>query len=682
MPKIIINKEEVALFEDYEINAINDCLRKYERIYDTHGFIRFLSTTKRFKCSVTGQYYKAPKSNVKSITSWRNAEKNEDIYEIDLPIPDINSADFYHGLAPAFTAEVIKLLIQKGGFRNLSTLLHFLSKYKAYYNWVFPVEQNKANKADTGIEEYYIYTVLKMSSHFGYTFSITKNTKPVIERIIKDNADEFIPDITYKWDAKGNLILIGGPTDQILKELESLNFTKDLSITTDKNNSYSFKDFYAIQERQTFLSPTMLGNASYYSGVIAKLMRIDAPSTPEDGNKHIRVMRLMVGRTTFSTLDAFDYGSFISHPILNVKLENNEDTIATTLREIRKEEYKRMSILFNYDNSKEEGESHARTLLNLINRYLETSINSNTIAVSANLTTRDECLIGAVRNSGSIDNGTCYCSANGQTEFRDNLVTFYRNSVYVDLPSLSVPKDADYTLERLDFAKEIERETIAELNTSHFSATWKFYGISVLGVVDNITGNGEGNTRLHFNILTENSLLDNFIDVCEFRADATESFENSRLIGFKPIKISSIVSMMISSLIDHCDFITNLLLIFLVLYERFTFGYSSNLTDFALAAIFVLLEMIYLVGSLLKYQKKKKRNKAKSIFVKDMMLKRADKACSNVNDKKEVLSSTLIKSIIKLKKKMNSLTSSYKSDPHPILLLMYMLNNLSLKDRN
>lgn len=138
-------------------------------------------------------------------------KKNEDIYEIDLPIPDINSADFYHGLAPAFTAEVIKLLIQKGGFRNLSILLHFLSKYKAYYNWVFPVEQNKANKADTGIEEYYIYTVLKMSSHFGYTFSITKNTKPVIERIIKDNADGFIPDITYKWDAKGNLILIGGP---------------------------------------------------------------------------------------------------------------------------------------------------------------------------------------------------------------------------------------------------------------------------------------------------------------------------------------------------------------------------------------------------------------------------------------------------------------------------------------
>ena len=126
----------------------------------------------------------------------------------------------------------------------------------------------------------------------------------------------------------------------------------------------------------------------------------------------------------------------------------------------------------------------------------------------------------------------------------------------------------------------------------------------------------------------------------------------------------------------------NLLLILLVLYERFAFGNSNSLTDFIPTAIFVLMKMIYFIGSLLKYQKKKKRNKAKSIFVKGMMLKRADKACSNVNDKKEVLSSTLIKSIIKLKKKMNSLTSSYKSDPHPILLLMYMLINLSLKDRN
>ena len=182
-------------------------------------------------------------------------------------------------------------------------------------------------------------------------------------------------------------------------------------------------------------------------------------------------MRLFTGRTTFATLDAFDYGNLVTHPLLRFPLEGDEHSIADTVRKVRKEEYERMSLLFSYDNSKEEGQSHARTLLNLINRYLSSSINSNTIAVSANLTTRDGCLIGAVRNSSSIDTGTCYCSSNGQMEFRDNLVTFYRNSVYVDLPSLSVPKGLDAQYERLDFTKEIERETIAELNTSHFSAT-------------------------------------------------------------------------------------------------------------------------------------------------------------------------------------------------------------------
>ena len=84
----------------------------------------------------------------------------------------------------------------------------------------------------------------------------------------------------------------------------------------------------------------------------------------------------------------------------------------------------------SYDNNPIGRQSHARTLVGLINGYLQRSINSNTIAVSANLVSRDGCLIAAVRDGSSIDSNTGYCSANGQTEFRDNFVTFYRNSVY------------------------------------------------------------------------------------------------------------------------------------------------------------------------------------------------------------------------------------------------------------
>ena len=76
-----------------------------------------------------------------------------------------------------------------------------------------------------------------------------------------------------------------------------------------------------------------------------------------------------------------------------------------------------------------------------------------------------------------------------------------------------------------------------------------YYGrISVLGVVNRI-GDGSGATRLHFNVLSENTLLDDFIDVCEFRNEATESFENNRLIGLKPVKLAAFISVAVTLII-------------------------------------------------------------------------------------------------------------------------------------
>ena len=664
------------MFEDFEINAVNDSLREYEKRYSPDSFIRFLSTTKRYKCSVTGQYLKVPEENVVHINEWRNpACDSADIHDIDIKLADVSGDDYYHGLAPAFTAEAVKLLIQKGGFRNIGTLLSFLKKYKSYYNWVFPVESS----ASYGIEEFYIYTIIKMAGHFGYKFTFkNKETLNAFEDTIKEDNSCFIDGVTYSL-AGNVLTFIGGPCDEMLSLLDNFSFTSDGAICLKgAAGSYSFSLFYELQKEDgAFIHPHMLGNNSYYSGVIARLMKIDAPSSPEDGNNNIRVMRLFTGRTTFATLDAFDYGNLVTHPLLRFPLEGDEHSIADTVRKVRKEEYERMSLLFSYDNSKEEGQSHARTLLNLINRYLSSSINSNTIAVSANLTTRDGCLIGAVRNRSSIDTGTCYCSSNGQMEFRDNLVTFYRNSVYVDLPSLSVPKGLDAQYERLDFTKEIERETIAELNTSHFSATWRYYGISVLGVVNRI-GDGSGATRLHFNVLSENTLLDDFIDVCEFRNEATESFENNRLIGLKPVKLSAFISVAVTWLIDHCDFITNLILVFLVLYERLVFNAEGDPLDFSLAAVFIFLELVYLVGSFVRYRRKKKRTKAKSVYVRGMILKEKWKKGRNDDEKKMLLMLSLFSSAEKLKRKMEGLRRHYASTPHSILVLMYELNALHL----
>lgn len=93
-------------------NAVNDSLREYEKRYSPDSFIRFLSTTKRYKCSVTGLYLKAPEENVVRINEWRNpACDSADIHDIDIKLTDVSGDDYYHGLAPAFTAEAVKLLI-------------------------------------------------------------------------------------------------------------------------------------------------------------------------------------------------------------------------------------------------------------------------------------------------------------------------------------------------------------------------------------------------------------------------------------------------------------------------------------------------------------------------------------------------------------------------------------------
>lgn len=192
----------------------------------------------------------------------------------------------------------------------------------------------------------------------------------------------------------------------------------------------------------------------------------------------------------------------------------------------------------------------------------------------------------------------------------------------------------------------------------------------------NRIGDGSGATRLHFNVLSENTLLDDFIDVCEFRNEATESFENNRLIGLRPVKLSAFISVAVTWLIDHCDFITNLILVFLVLYERLVFNAEGDPLDFSLAAVFIFLELVYLIGSFVHYRRKKKRTKAKSVYVRGMILKEKWKKGRSDDEKKMLLSLSLFSSAEKLKRKMECLRRHYDSTPHSILVLMYELNAL------
>ena len=668
------------MFYDYEIRAINESLALYEEEAGDPGvnFIRFISTTQRHKCSVVGQYQRPDKDCVLSIDSWADAEDDGEAYDIAVDIPDIPEGEFYHGIAPTFTAENIKAMIQRGTFRNIRTLISFLSRYRSHYNWVFPCPAEPSGYP--WMEEYFIYTVIRMASHFGFVFRIAdSDTLEILKAITRSAADIFVPSVTFSIIAKENgrmeFSLIGGPSDAIVEMLSHLYISSDMVISSKKKEGMiPFALFYDNTVNE-FIKVRMLGRAGYYSGVISRLMRIDVPSSSEDGNNSIRVMKLKVGRTTFATLDAFDNGSDISHPLLRHRLHGHGSSIADAVRSVRRAEYKRMDLVMSYDNNPIGRQSHARTLVGLINGYLQRSINSNTIAVSANLVSRDGCLIAAVRDGSSIDSNTGYCSANGQTEFRDNFVTFYRNSVYEDLPSLVVPAENEEDFVRLDYTSEIERETIAELNSSHFSANWIYYGISVLGIRNRIGNDAAGSMRLHFNILLKNILSDDFIDICEFRNDATERFENSRLIGLKPVKASVIAETAIGWILDHGDLLTNLLLIVYLVYTRFAEGHVPDLTDYAMTVLFTALEMFYFGSLYARYMKRRRDTRARVLFVRGMALKRRDKSATDVDSRRAILVSELHGSLWSMSRRMRN-AGKYGAYPNAILQLMYLLDIL------
>lgn len=144
----------------------------------------------------------------------------------------------------------------------------------------------------------------------------------------------------------------------------------------------------------------------------------------------------------------------------------------------------------------------------------------------------------AKRSGTSIDSGEYYCSANGQSEFRDENVDFYRNSVFEDLPSMDY-----HSVYRVDLNQEIQREAIAELSISNFTKEWKYYGVSYLSInsfaKDKMIRISKTNSakvrarRMHFNVLTSNTTPMLFEDVVKNREFATEKFENSKIMGLQ-----------------------------------------------------------------------------------------------------------------------------------------------------
>ena len=162
-------------------------------------------------------------------------------------------------------------------------------------------------------------------------------------------------------------------------------------------------------------------------------------------------------------------------------------TIRNDITSLFTEEWKyRIENFYQYEDHVQKQYLHKRTKkepnqrkqeeeeIKRINKYLRYSINTHTIAISANITTDDKFLLISERAAQSIDGDEYYCSANGQSEFRDKNVDFYAKSVLEDLPTMDF--DSNY---RIDLNGEMNRETVAELGISQFQNEWTYYGFLI-----------------------------------------------------------------------------------------------------------------------------------------------------------------------------------------------------------
>ena len=473
-------------------------------------------------------------------------------------------------------------------------------------------------------------TILQMASHFGFRIECSEQKL----------RDEFIKDFMriccengYDW----NILLKEKGTDSnyrlgftniwpiglIVELQEKYDLIVDnkgklrlKSYSEEKGKKRLFELVLTFQEIEYL---QLISSGVYYSGVMPRVMGIDY-NCNKASNSDIKYLSFRVCRTTFATVDMMDNSKILDHPFF-IDGEINQAKRHKMIDFDNYEDFVQLKYL--YENNKDTGQIQDQRVYEMneikkINEYLRHSLNTHTIAVSSNIVTSDNFLIAARRGAKSIDAGEYYCSANGQSEFVDKNVSFYKESVFEDLPSMNY--HSEY---RVDLNNEIRREIIAELGITGLNADFKYYGVSYLAINNSVSKEikaSHRNRRMHFNVLTFNKTPLGFKSVVASQCHATESFENSNLIGIKTIVIKNKFELF-SKIIKYClNWINKYKSrVFLILFF-ISFVFSRNrlqdvdvnsLIDVALLSVYLIISII----DILKNRNFKKLQVVNRIFL-------------------------------------------------------------------
>ncbi|MCE4955665.1 hypothetical protein [Macrococcoides caseolyticum] len=463
---------------------------------------------------------------------------------------------------------------------NINSKLFWEKTRNIYYTYLneyklsnFPLTTEDIDRLGISQDEFNIMmlgrAIIKLSQNYGVRIELKSlpNAKNIIDKIT--SIDHQLNNMTYQTfnpiveiiDQENMTILIKGFLNElILKELDS--HTKYKVVKKENNHTY-VPDINGdtliniFKDANHFKYAELTGNHIFYSGVMPRVEQVIINNNKD--TPHLDFVKLILGRTTFMTVDVMDNPTVINHPFFNIIFNNR--TISTILQDFDSIEDKLQSkYLYSSDD------------LNNLNHYLTKSYNTHTVAVSGNIITSDNYLLTTVRSSKSIDAETIYMSVNGQSEFYDKNVDFYQDSVYEDIPTMHYDKDL-----RINFINEVEREAAAELGIINFESDWEMIGLSFLSI-DNENKNISdiNKRRMHFNINFENKCILNFNEVYERKNMNTESFENEDIYGYKIIVnnnlteyIKNIIKLFVSFNINHQVFSVPLwTIIFLFIYAN------------------------------------------------------------------------------------------------------------------
>ena len=494
---------------------------------------------------------------------------------------------YYYGVSPKIDSFSVIDAISNLSFTSTEGLNAYISKHCTE----FMLHENQAE---------YLLDVAKLilltiASKYGVEF---KNCEDL--NFLSDPDGVFSAIISHN-QTKKTILLHGCPCAELLERLKPYRFINNNGVWQISDNGISLLDIYANKA-----NIKLLVGKVFYSGVLLKALEITKQKYNFENNG-VSNYQLMYERSSFATVCAFDE-NYVGHPLL-------------------RESRQKLDAFFRYDDGCKLRLFEKLSAKNLddeqilayVNEYIRCSYNVNQIGVSSNIKTSKKELLFGLRAAKNIDAGLLYPSVNGNAEVYDEDVQFYNNSVYEDLPTISLHN------KRSDLLDEIAREAYGELNMTSVKESWSCYGMIISGNLPQSDQSIGSTRRCHFNVLFENTVDETLDDIKNRYRKASEAFENKNfaaiIIKYYKTRFHGLLGGIVSflqRLLQGKDFVESILLLLISFISIKQIDLSleniSSLLSLVFASIILLTTIVKVAQHTLKMFRNAKNTKKICIY--------------------------------------------------------------------